>query len=79
MAIGLVLPATGEVPYFAVDPAARGEGLGAVLLSQLAGATDKPLRMINLAADGRAARLLQRLGASCIATQLAMRWDLTPG
>ncbi|MBV8660460.1 MAG: GNAT family N-acetyltransferase [Burkholderiales bacterium] len=75
--IGLVLKTSGDVPFFAVEPASRGQGLGTLLLTQLARATDKPLRMINLTSGGKAARLVQQLGAACIATQRAMCWDLT--
>ena len=51
-----LFPANGDVPMFAVDPAARRRGLGSALIRAARALSEKPLRLVNI--DERASGVL---------------------
>ncbi|MEH6461697.1 GNAT family N-acetyltransferase [Chitinimonas sp. JJ19] len=75
-ALALLNPLSGELPLFAVHPSYRCQGLGQALIASAAARSDKPLYFNNLDADGPSVQLLRKLGATSVAQQHEMRWDL---
>ena len=75
-ALALLNPISGELPLFAVHPSYRRQGLGQALIASAAARSDKPLYFNNLDADGPSVQLLRKLGATSVALQHEMCWDL---
>ncbi|WP_374347270.1 hypothetical protein [Chitinimonas sp.] len=75
-AAGLVNPASGEAPLFAVDPQWRRRGAGRALVAAMRQQSTLPLRFINLKTGGSAAALVRAMGAESLGGQWEMAWDL---